>query len=147
MREYVAHGIPLYILDLNQPILERLVAAPHRIQPDTLALHPHKPIFKVVSSRIVLGQGANRLELYPIRTETGERMMMAYFPEHHLLYASDLAQPFKSGTWVAQYLFELNTEVQREKLVVDRAFAMHLTPFNWTELLSEITRAMSSEKH
>jgi len=41
----------------------------------------------------------------------------------------------------------LNTAVQREKLVVDRAFAMHMTPFNWTEVLSEITRAMSSEKH
>lgn len=138
VREYVARGMPLYILDLNQPILERLIAAPHLVQPDTLALHSRKTIFKVVSSKTVVGQGANRFELYPIRSETGERMMMVYFPEHHLLYASDLAQPFKSGSWIPQYLFELRTAVQREKLVVDRVFAMHMTPFAWSELLNEI---------
>lgn len=144
VREYVAQGIPMYALDLNQSILDRLVAAPHRFQPDALAQHPRKPIFKIVSSKTVVGRGLNRLELYPIRTETGERMMMAYFPEHRLLYASDLAQPFQSGSWIPQYLFELNTAVQRERLVVDRLFAMHMTPFAWSDVLGEIKRAVSA---
>jgi hypothetical protein len=143
VREYVAQGIPVYALDLNQSILERLIAAPHRSEPDALAQHPRKPIFRIVSNKTFIGRGANRLELYPIRTESGERMIMAYFPEHHLLYASDLAQPFKSGSWIPQYLFELNTAVQREKLVVDRAFAMHMTPFAWSEALGQIQRAIT----
>ena len=144
VREYVARGIPLYILDRNEPILTRLIEAPHRTLPDTLQLHPRKADFKIVSAKTVVGKGRNRVELYPIRTETGERMLMAWFPDHRLLYASDLAQPFANGGWVDQYLSELNDAVKREGLNVEQAFAMHMTPFPWTELLAEITKASAT---
>jgi hypothetical protein len=143
-REYVARGIPIYVLDLNVPIIDRLLSAPRHSAPDGLALKPRKPILRKVSNKTVLGSGPNRIELYPIRTETGERMMMAYFPEHHLLYASDLAQPFDNGTWIPQYLFELNAAVKREQLTVDRAFAMHLRPFAWSDLLAVIMRTVEN---
>ena len=64
--------------------------------------------------------------------------MMVYFPSHRLLYASDLAQPFGSGEWIPQYLSELRDAVTREKLSVDRAFAMHMTPFAWSDLIAQI---------
>ena len=34
LREYVARGIPIYALDLDKPILERLFKAPHRLVPN-----------------------------------------------------------------------------------------------------------------
>lgn len=146
VREYVARGIPLYVLDVNQPILKRLLEAPHRSRPDLQFTRPRKPDFRVVSDKTILGKGANQLVIYPIRTETGERMMMVYFPEHRLLYASDLAQPFGNGEWIPQYLSELKDAVTRENLSVDRVFAMHMTPFAWSDLIAEINKAVTPSK-
>ena len=36
LREYAARGIPIYALDLNRPIIERLLSAPHHIAPTRL---------------------------------------------------------------------------------------------------------------
>jgi len=58
------------------------------------------------------------MEIYPIRTETGERMVMVYFPQHRLLYASDLIQPSRSGRFRAQYAYEVAQAVKREGLAV-----------------------------
>src|SRR5579872_1821585 len=90
VRQAVADGIRVYALDLNQPILERLIAAPHRMRPDDLQRHPRAARFTFVSTPIIVGDGPNRLVIAPYRTATGERQMMVYFPAHRLLYISDL---------------------------------------------------------
>ena len=61
VRQSVALGIPVYILDLNQPLLERLIAAPHNIKPDLLQRHPQHPQWNVVSRRTSVGRGRNRV--------------------------------------------------------------------------------------
>ncbi|MGH8377354.1 MAG: MBL fold metallo-hydrolase, partial [Gammaproteobacteria bacterium] len=93
LREYVARGIPIYALDLDKPILERLFKSSHRYRPDDLQKHPRAPKWRLISKRIVLGSGPNRLELIPYHTETGERQTMVYFPQYKLLYTSDLFAP------------------------------------------------------
>ena len=55
LREYVAQGIPIYALDLNRPILERLIVAPHTNVPDALQRKPRKPLFHLVHDKTVLG--------------------------------------------------------------------------------------------
>ena len=141
VREYAAQGIPVYALDLNRPILERLLAAPHAFQPDALENKPRKAIFKIVSGKTSLGAGANRLELYPLRTESGERMMMVYFPEHRLLYASDLVQKSLNGSFfMPQYLSEVMQAAGREKLMVGNVFAMHTDLTSWTELTGAVEK-------
>jgi hypothetical protein len=142
VREYVARGIPVYALDLNRPILERLLAAPRTLNPDLLARAPRKPRFQIVSAKTNIGTGANRLELYPIRTETGERMMMIYFPEHRLLYGSDLLQKMPNGSFfMPQYVSEVMAAAEREKLSVDRVFAMHMDAMNWTDVGAAVLKA------
>ncbi|HEX8456799.1 MAG TPA: hypothetical protein VF656_05690 [Pyrinomonadaceae bacterium] len=143
VREYVARGIPVYALDLNRPILERLLAAPRTLNPDALARTPRrKPKFQIVSAKTMIGGGANRLELYPIRTETGERMMMVYFPEHRLLYGSDLLQKRPDGSFfMPQYVSEVISAAEREKLSVERVFAMHMDAMNWTDVAAAVSKA------
>jgi hypothetical protein len=142
VREYVARGIPVYALDLNRPILERLLAAPRTLNPDALARTPRKPKFQIVSAKTTIGTGANRLELYPIRTETGERMMMVYFPEHRLLYGSDLLQKMPDGSFfMPQYVSEVMGAAEREKLAVERVFAMHMDAMNWTDVGAAVLKA------
>jgi hypothetical protein len=145
IREYVARGIPVYALDLNRPILERVIAAPKKNNPDALQQSPRKAVFRVVSGKTVIGAGANRLELYPIRSESGERMMMAYFPEHKILYASDLIQKMPDGSFfMPQYLSEVAEAVGRNRLAVEKVFAMHAAITPWAEINAAIEKAKSS---
>jgi len=97
LREYVAEGIPIYALDHNRPILERLLAAPRRTAPDALARSPKPARFTFVSKRAAVGTGPNRFEIIPLRTVTGERQMALWFPELKLLYCSDLFQRDQKG--------------------------------------------------
>jgi hypothetical protein len=131
VREYVARGIPVYALDLNVAILNRLLAAP-RI--DALARNPKKPDFRMVAGKTLLGTGPNRIEIYPLRGETSERQMMVYFPEHKLLYGSDPFQKNEQGHTFPQTVWELVHAVEREKLSVDTFFMMHIGPTPWGDL-------------
>jgi hypothetical protein len=137
VREYVARGVPIYALDLNVPILNRLFAARYETFPDALAKAPKAARFKTVSKKTVVGSGANRIELYPLRTVTGERQMMAYFPAHRLLYTSDLFSLRANGdVFLPQQALEAVDAVTREHLEVDRAFGMHYDVVPWSTILT-----------
>jgi len=145
-REYAARSIPIYALDLNKRILDRLIAAPHHSKPDALErARKVKPRFQIVSAKTEIGSGPNRLELYPIRSETGERMIMVYLPEHKLLYGSDLVQQLPDGSYfMPEYLLELMESVAREKLTVAKVFGMHTGLKPWGEIESAVSKVKSS---
>ena len=67
VRQAVAEKLPVYLLDLNQPLLERMIAAPHRLQPDLLQTAPQRADWHVVAGKTEIGTGANRIVLYPLR--------------------------------------------------------------------------------
>jgi hypothetical protein len=135
MREYVARGIPIYALDLNVPILTRLFAAKYETSPDALAKSPKRPNLHVVSGKTVVGTGANRLEVYPYRTASGERQMMVYLPEHQLLYTSDLFTIRGPMIFLPQQVAEAVEAVTREHLVVKSAFGMHYDALPWATIV------------
>ena len=139
IREYAARGIPVYLLDHNVPQIRRALESPHRFHPDALARAPRKPILRAVSERTVLGNGPNRIELLPARTETGERMMLAFLPESGLLYASDLFQAGRGGP--PEYAWEVAEVARREHLQVRTVFAMHSDPTPWEKLLELVAAA------
>lgn len=134
LREYAARGIPIYALDLNRTILQRLFAAPHKLASDDLAKSGKRPIVHYIGARTELGTGSNRLEIIPYREQTGERQMMVYFPESKLLYTSDLFQRAAGEWFLPETLWEALDAVHREKLEVDRSFGMHYAPVAWSEI-------------
>jgi hypothetical protein len=77
------------------------------------------------SAKTVIGSGENAVELYPVGGAYAERMVMAYFPGHKLLYGADLVFPNRGPDGkFTQGFFEtsaadLRRAVEREKLVVD----------------------------
>ncbi len=146
IRECVAQGIPIYALDLNRPILDRVIAAPHTSKPDALQRAPRKAVYHLVHGKTLLGAGANRIEIYPIRGETSERQMMVFFPEHHLLYGSDPFQTSSDGSFFyPQTVTELTDAVQREHLQVDEFFMMHIGPTPWGELGKAVAAAKTRD--
>ena len=143
VRQAVALGLPIYILDLNQPLLDRLVAAPHTLQPDLLARSPRKPVWHLVSAKIEVGKGANRMELYPVRGASTDRQYMVYFPQHELLYASDTLSLNADGSlYDPELMREVVAAVQRENLHVTTVFAMHQGPVPWTQVTSLVDKAL-----
>jgi hypothetical protein len=146
MREFVAEGIPIYALDLNKPILERLIGGSRTRRPDLLAKSPRKADFHLVAQAMTLGTGSNRMQIVPIRGETSERQMMVYFPEHHLLYGSDPFQQLPDGSYFyPQTVSELVDAVKREKLEPEKFFMMHVGPTPWGDLQKTIDAAAAKD--
>jgi hypothetical protein len=134
IRLVVAKGLPLYVLDLNRPLLDRLVAAPHTIAPDPLerAAPRLAPAYRVVAGKEIVGTGPNRMELYPLRGASTERQYMVYFPEHHILYASDtLAMNDDGSLYDPELMHEVVQAVEAAHLKVDTVFSMHQEPMPW----------------
>lgn len=147
VRFAVAEGLPVYILDLNRPLLEKMMNATHTIDPDALqktngAREAH---WKIVSEKQEVGSGANRLELYPLRGASTERQYIVYFPEARLLYASDTLVLNDNGTlYDPELVYEVMQAVERENLKVDTVFAMHQPPVPWSQIVALIEKARSN---
>jgi hypothetical protein len=144
VRQAVAEGLPVFILDLNRPLLDRMVRAPHTLDPDALqdARKATKPLWKIVDKREEVGSGANRMELYPLRGASTERQYMVYFPEHHLLYASDTLALNEDGSlYDPELMNEVAQAVKRENLNVDKVYAMHQGPVDWSHVMELIAKA------
>ena len=146
IREFVAQGIPIYALDLNKPILARLIDAKRTSKPDALAKLPRTADFHLISRRTALGSDNNRIEIIPIRGETSERQMMVYFPDHHLLYGSDPFQQLPDGSYFyPQTVNELTDAVKRENLAPRQFFMMHIGLTPWADLAKAVEAAKNKD--
>jgi hypothetical protein len=144
VRQAVALGIPVFILDLNRPLLERMMSAPHTLEPDALqkSVKRAAPRWNMVAKKEEVGSGANRMELYPLRGASTERQYMVYFPDRHLLYASDtLALNDDGSLYDPELMYEVAQAVKRENLTVDTVFAMHQGPMPWDQVLALIAKS------
>jgi hypothetical protein len=147
VRQAVAQDLSVYILDLNRPLLDKMMSAPHTIQPDALQKSNNRkePHWKIVAKKQEIGSGANRMELYPLRGASTERQYMVYFPEHHLLYASDTLALNDDGTlYDPELMYEVAQAVKRENLIVDTVFAMHQGPMPWQQVIALIEKSLHS---
>jgi hypothetical protein len=146
VREAMALRIPIYVNERSIPFLTHLAAAPHVISPDSLARTHAAPRLLGVSRRTLIGTGANRIELYPVGGPYAERMLMAYFPTHKLLYGADLVFPTNAASGSAPEFDEtpatdLVDAVTRERLAVDTVFCVQNTaPVRWSDLLRAVLK-------
>ena len=141
VRFAVAERLPIYILDLNRPLLDNMVTAPHSLNPDELAKSkaPIRPLWKIVSGKLEIGSGENRIELYPLRGASTERQYLVYFPRSRLLYASDTLVLSDDGRlYNPELTFEVLQAVQSANLKVDTVFAMHQGPVPWNRVVALI---------
>ena len=144
VRAAVAERLPIYILDLNRPLLDKMVSAPHTLDPDDLenASKATKPLWTIVSGKKEVGSGVNRMELYPLRGASTERQYMVYFPDHHLLYASDtLALNADGSLYDPELMYEVAQAVKRDNLIVEKVYAMHEGPVDWSKVIALIEKA------
>lgn len=144
VREAIALGLTLYVPENSVPFLERLASAPHASAPDALASSGRRPRLVPVSRRMLIGTGANRIELYPIGGPYAERMLMAYFPARQLLYGADLVFPNQNvdGSpapgFAETEAADLRRAVAREQLQVTRLFCVQNSGvFAWSDFVAD----------
>jgi hypothetical protein len=143
VRVDVAQGLPVYILALNEPLLERMVTAPHTIDPDAEETAKKAPQWKIVTEKMEIGTGANRMVLYPLQGASTERQYMVYFPERKLLYASDTLVVNADHTiYDPELTHEVEQAVEREHLVVETVYAMHQAPVAWSDVVQMLQKGM-----
>ena len=142
IREYIARGVHVYTPDANVADLRRILAAPHRLVPDSLARAPRPAIITGVASRVTIGTGPNRIELIPAvgpGTDYGEHMLVAYLPDRRLLYASDLLPtPAFEPNFVGQGTVDVAALVARERLSIDSVVTIHLAPRAWAPIADSV---------
>lgn len=144
LREYAARGIQIYALDLNKSLIEKFLAAQHTLNPDLLAKQPRNPKIKFVSGKTVIGDGDNRLEIYPIRAAAAQ-MMMVYFPHHQVLYTAEMAQPLgPGGSFIYPHdLSSLLQTIKDEKIPVKTVIGMHMSPTPLDKVADAVDKAIA----
>jgi hypothetical protein len=143
IREYAAQGIPIYVLDVNKPLIDSALKAPHISHPDDLARFRRAGKLIAVSKPTTVGTGASRIVLYPIRSATGQ-MMMTWLPDSHILYTAEMAQPLgPNHTFLfPQSLWELMESVNSYRLPVQKIIGMHMSPTPWSALVKTVDAAV-----
>jgi hypothetical protein len=123
-------GVPIYVSAGSVPFFTSLVK-------DT------KAKFVPVSGKTVIGSGDNRIEVYPVGGPYAERMLMAYFPQHRLLYGADLVftnrgpdgKPTKG--YLVTEMTDLKRAVEREKLDVEKLYCVqNYGPIAWSDFIA-----------
>jgi hypothetical protein len=148
VRYDVAEGLPVYILDLNRPLLDRMVDADHTINADSLQKSRKKPEWRIVTEQTEIGAGENRMVLYPLRGATTERQYMVYFPERRLLYASDtLALNADHSLYAPELMHEVQQAVEKAHLAVDTVYSMHEEPTPWSQVVTLLQKSEQASQH
>lgn len=139
LREFVASNVKVIVLKENISMVKDLLASTHVSSPDGLERNKKTPMLTAVSKTHTL-KGNVDMIIIPIRSETGDRMMMVYFPQYKLLYASDLFQPkMPDGKYfVTHYIYEVCQAIEREKLDVLNIYGMHTSLIKYEDVKRDI---------
>jgi hypothetical protein len=146
IREYAAQGVPIYVLDANERLINSALKAPHISHPDDLVRSRKTPKLIAVSKATTIGTGSDRIVVYPIRSATGQ-MMMTWLPEFHILYTAEMAQPLgPNHTFLfPQSLWELMESVKSYQLPVQKIIGMHMSPTPWSVLVKSVEAAVTGQ--
>ena len=147
VREYVAHKVPVYANARNESILRAVTSAKHAIHPDALSTIEQQLIFHPVAGVQQIGEGPNRIELIPVDVagaDYGRKIIVAYFPNRHILWSSDLYSPGGEVNFAMQNASELAALIAQRGLAVDTIVGSHLRPTAWKTVESALSARVAA---
>ena len=132
IREAAARGVAIRALDSNAGFVDSLLRAPHTLDPDALARSVRRATVEPVATRTVLGSGATRVELIPMRGTLNERVLLVWLPAPRLLWVAGALGSNPNAN--PSRLAELSHAIARERLDVDRVAGSQLAPTRWADV-------------
>lgn len=146
IRTYIAEGATLIITPGEEEFFKKVSKVRLTADPDTLTRTPRDPKFEPVQNgKRVLTDGTTTVELYDLGSGPhAEGMLVAYFPDHKLIYQGDLLNRPPNG----DYPIANDTSVHflnwidSKKLAVETTIPVHGTPTT----IAEFRKAVSEMK-
>jgi hypothetical protein len=132
VREAAARRVAIRALDANAGFVDRLLRAPHTLAADALARSGLRATVEPVATRTVLGAGATRVELIPMRGALSERTLLVWLPGPRLLWTADALGSDPRADPIP--LDEMSNAIAREHLDVDRILGAQLAPTRWADV-------------
>ncbi|HTG88321.1 MAG TPA: MBL fold metallo-hydrolase [Pyrinomonadaceae bacterium] len=146
IRTYMAEGATLIVAPGEQAFFRKVSEARFKADPDALTRNPREPIFEPLQNgKRVLTDGTTTVELYDIGAGPHtQEMLVAYFPQHKLIYQGDLLNrpangdpPIVNDTSVHFFKW-----LDSKKLAVDATIPVH-GPFT---TMDEFRKAIAEKK-
>jgi hypothetical protein len=147
VREYVAHRVPVYANARNESVLRAVTSAKHVTHPDALSTSGQSLIFHPVAGVQHIGEGPNQIELIPVEVsgaDYGRKIIVAYFPNRHLMWSSDLYSPGGEVNFAMQNASELAALIAQRGLTVDTIVGSHLRPTAWKTVESAVSARVTA---
>ena len=145
LRAAVAEGATILTYQINKPYLEKVLSAPHTLNPDKAQQNGKKPVVEAVGDKRVLTDGTHSVELYHLQNfGHHDGMLIAYLPKEKVLVEADGYNPQPQTATApnppSPYTVSLLDNIRRLKLDVQRIIPVHLPADNRTVTMAELTR-------
>ena len=145
LRAFVAEGSTILTHEVNKAYLEKVLSAPHTLNPDKAQQSGKKPIVEAVGDKKVLSDGTHVVELYHLRNfPHHDGMLVAYLPKEKVLLQADgynpqpvTATPLNPPS---PFTTSLLDNILRLKLDVQRIVPVHYPADNRVITMAELTR-------
>jgi len=145
LRGFVAEGATILTHQSNKAYLEKVLSAPHTLNPDQAQQNGKKPIVEGVGEKRVLTDGTHVVELHHMQNfGHHDGMLLVYFPKEKVLLEADGYNPQAATatppTPRSPYTVSLYDNIQRLKLNVERIVPVHYPADNRPITMAELAR-------
>jgi glyoxylase-like metal-dependent hydrolase (beta-lactamase superfamily II) len=140
VRTYAAEGASVIAPLADKSYFEKILNAPHTINPDPLTKAGKKVKVEGVESKRVLTDGTQTVELYVMAFSHNVAMLVPYLPKEKLIVQADLQVAPAPGAPAPAapnpVSLELYNNLQAHKLDVAQIAGIHGRITSWNELLA-----------
>jgi glyoxylase-like metal-dependent hydrolase (beta-lactamase superfamily II) len=145
LRGFVAEGTTILTHQVNKAYLEKVLSAPHTLNPDKAQQNGKKPVVEAVGEKKVLTDGTHVVELHHLQNFTHhDGMLVAYFPKEKVLLEADGYNPQPTTATPpnppSPFTVSLLDNIQRLKLDVQRIVPVHYPVDNRVVTMVELSR-------
>jgi len=145
LRAFVAEGSTILTHQSNKAYLEKILAMPHTLNPDTAQQSGKKPIVEGMGEKKVLTDGTHVIELYHLQNfGHHDGMIVAYFPKEKVLLEADAYNPQPLTATPpnppSPYTLSLVANLRRLKLDVARIIPVHYPADNRVVMIAELMK-------
>ena len=145
LRGFVAEGSTILTHQVNKAYLEKVLSAPHTLNPDKAQLSGKKPIVEAVGEKRVLTDGVHVVELHHLQSfGHHDGMLVAYFPKEKVLLEADGWNPQPTTATApnppSPFTVSLLDNIERLKLDVQRIVPVHYPADNRVNTIAELRK-------
>ncbi len=145
LRAAVAEGATILTHQLSKAYLEKVLSAPHTLNPDKAQQNGRKPVVEAVGEKKVLTDGTHVVELHHLRSfGHHDGMLVAYLPKEKVLLEADGYNPQATNATppspASPFTLSLLDNILRLKLDVQRIVPVHFPADNRVVTMAELAR-------